>query len=522
MKKIIYTLFGAAFLFAACTQTEEPFTKDNTEAGGFSLTAGIGTKTVYTPPFGVEWEATDQLTVLVDGRNVKFTKAAGEGDVFTTSDFTPQESIEYDYNVFYPYYEGFTSLDENGVTLESVSLPYGDCGVQKRVSDASHVKGFLAGKTTAEGMESPNVTLSHLTSVITVNVTNTSGRTIDISGIEISTDVEGTVLGGNFKVDFAQGRLVADGTENSGTAVLNVENGTIDAGRNGVFYVIVPEFKVPAGNNIIVTVKTRANSVLSFNKTANEELDFRQGGVYNTSVDVDERPMMNGVELKDIKDNIMASCWDNSGTNHGVWFDDLVHGQEIQFSGIYDIEDIYNRDFLEYDNESGIVTYIGETQSLDVFYSSTMGYIWMANDGYDKSKVLYMNGYGLTQAPKWTTALDGIGWQMDRGNKYVVSTPWIFKNIDGQYSSAIYFSDTNAWKNDEYISQFQLIGFDDSADWIYYTITAGEGSEEYISTAMDNNVPTVNWNAAYPGYYRLTFTVDHDAKTAVMSAEKID
>ena len=520
MKKIIYTLFGAAFLFAACTQSEEPFTKDNTEAGGFSLTAGIGTKTVYTPPFGVEWEATDQLSVLVDGRNVKFTKAAGEGDVFTTSDFTPQESIEYDYNVFYPYYEGFTSLDENGVTLESVSLPYGDCGVQKSVSDASHVKGFLAGKTTAEGMESPNVTLSHLTSVIAVTVNNTGGRTIDISGIEISTDVEGTVLGGNFKVDFAQGKLLADGTENSGTAVLNVENCTIDAGRNGVFYVIVPEFKVPAGNNIIVTVKTRANSVLSFNKTANEELDFRQGGVYNTSVEVNEPIMVNGTSLPDIKDNISANFWNNDlGTiTDGAWVYGLSNGQEIEFSGIYDLEKVYNRDLLEYDSETGKIHYTGTNPDICFFYSSIMGYIWMSNDGAGNDAALWLDGYGFTQAPEYYDGLIGTGWNF--WQKYVPQIAYVPITGTNTYSVTVFVSDKDirSGQDDEGIAQMQLV---DNA-WNYYRVSPDETSSDLIYYMERGTTPTFTWKEGATGYYRLTFTVDHDAKTAVMSAEKID
>lgn len=517
-ESIIFAFMAAAAV--SCTIDEPASDTGAISDGGFVIEAGImGSKTVFTPPVSVEWASSDELSVLVAGGNYRFVKTADGDNSFSSVDFSPEEGVEYTYNVFYPYYDGFSAVDESGLAQGLVSLPYGGCDVQASTSDASHVKGFLAGTATAAGMESPSVSMSHLTSVIAVTVNNTGERTMDVSSIALSTDAEGAVLSGNFSVDFDNCRLAAV-SETSSETVLEVTDGTIAAGESGIFYITVPEFTVPQGNNITVTVDTRAGSRFPADKPASETLVFSRGGVYNTAVDIAEVPMMNGSVLKDIKDDIEACCWDSDGVNDGVWIH-FENGQEVQVSGIYDLDEVYNRDFFSYDPESGILTYTGETQDLDVLYSSVMGYIWLVNDGADTDTALWLDGYGFTQAPRWSDILTGAGWNF--WQKFIPQIAYVPKTADNTYSVSVYVSDEDV-RVGEGMAQMQLV----SRGWTYYTVTPDEAAANLAeliyrdATETEQGTPTIRWKDGAAGYYRISFTVDHEAATAVMSAQRID
>ena len=140
-ESIIFAFMAAAAV--SCTIDEPASDTGAISDGGFVIEAGImGSKTVFTPPVSVEWASSDELSVLVAGGNYRFVKTANGDNSFSSVDFSPEEGVEYTYNVFYPYCDGFSAVDESGLAQGLVSLPYGGCDVQASTSDASHVKGF--------------------------------------------------------------------------------------------------------------------------------------------------------------------------------------------------------------------------------------------------------------------------------------------------------------------------------------------------------------------------------------------
>ncbi len=286
MKKSIYPIFMSLLAIAACSKEETSPEETGGSAEGFCIKAEIpGTKTVFTPPTSVKWERGDEISVITEGENWKFTNTSAEDNIFTGNGFYPESGKEYEYTVFYPY-DALLSVTESGLSSAPVSLPYGNGNSQNGISDASHVKGFLAGTASAAGTESPAVKLSHLTSVITVTVKNCGTKPADIRKIVISTDAEDAVLSGDFTVDFINLKLEA-GSNAGKEAVLNVNDAVIQPWDQGDFYITVPEFTVPQGKNITVKVTAGDDSEYSFTKTAADgALEFTQGGSYSTTVTV--------------------------------------------------------------------------------------------------------------------------------------------------------------------------------------------------------------------------------------------
>ena len=521
MKKIIFTVLATSLAAVSCN-IEYPVSGHDdiiADGEGFRLTASVGTdtKTVIDPAvegnnIPVEWEETDALSVVVNGENHRFTKVNGEENVFACAEFTPSDGETCTYNVFYPYMAEFPAPDENGLTAGIVTLPIEGTDVQSKTSDFSHVKGALIGQATAAGTASPAVELSHLTAVIALTIENAGDRDIDISRISLSAGAN--TLSGNFNVDFDNKTLLpaAEQPEDSWEGALEVADGSIAAGSEGVFYIVVPPFTVPEAatdaeehSSLWISVQTRANSTLSFEKQAvGNDLVFAAGGFYETTLTIEEEPItVNGVTVTDLKDNINTAFT----ASEGVEFEP---GEEVAITGIYNLDEVYNRLFFDYDETSGEVTYIGPKGWFRVYYSSTLGYMWIDDSSYSMSphsyygtSIMRLYGIGITAAPQWNDIFN-VSDDLYSGHSYPLRS-CVAVSSDGTNYTTVAYLTSNA--------TLYLFGYDASWTWINYTI------EDDNVTVWENN--SMTW-LGKEGYYRITFIIDESAHTATMDLEAVE
>ena len=232
------------------------------------------TKTVFTPPYAVEWAVDDELSVIAESEGAytgyHFTK--GEGNVFTAVGVS-EEATFSDLYVIYPYSESLTALDEEGYTVATVTV---GSGTQNGAGTGAHIDAPLWGHSTTTSVE-----MNHATTLFAVTVDNTSDRNIVVSSLKISND-QNHPMTGEFYLAPETGELKPAESAKA-EAVIEVADGTVNAGEKGVFYVASAPFTLNEGQKIIVDV-TIDGEVKSFEKYMSSPSPFAAGGINGTSV----------------------------------------------------------------------------------------------------------------------------------------------------------------------------------------------------------------------------------------------
>lgn len=276
MKRIISIAAAAALIFAyGCSEepldrSQEGQDREEVSAEGFSIKAGIAapsdSRTSFDAATGkVEWSEGDALGIHIKGGETdamyKFVKNEG-ADTFSTDEFTPDPETEYTYYAVYPYPESGASDLTAQVSIVS--------GTYDSSDPDGHIDTPLWGKSEAvAGTETPEITLSHLASVIEVNFVNNTGSDLTVS--EVSLEAAGdAALSGTFTLDLETGRLTP--AEASASASLTVN---ASAGASSPYYISCAPY---SGD---LTVNVAAGGTYSESKSG---VNFVAGKFYNTTV----------------------------------------------------------------------------------------------------------------------------------------------------------------------------------------------------------------------------------------------
>ncbi len=260
MKRInlILAAIAAVFLASCAEKIEEPSDggarkTDYTapvEGATFSLTAsaeknpdeknpdasGAQPKALFNE-MQLVWNEGDALNVFANSESsyrFDFVPVEGadwksQGDTFCTTEFTPEDGVEYEYTALFPFTEGLTMDSEGwicetsgGVTSKKTySL---ETATQKRSGDKSHLENMpLWGTATATGWTVPSVTMHNAVSVIEVETTNSlTSAPLEVTGVKLSSDC--IVFGGEWFFNAKTGALeIKEGTGKS-SVDLSCEN----------------------------------------------------------------------------------------------------------------------------------------------------------------------------------------------------------------------------------------------------------------------------------------------------------
>lgn len=193
-----------------------------------------------------------EFTTTTAGANVTFTGTLAEA----------LSSGSYYWYAIYPYSKNITTPANTG-TKGYVTIGSSASGAQSQtgVSNMNHIQGTsypLAGVSAAvDKNDVPSFSLSHLSTLMEVSVTNGSGHDITVTSISLYSESEDIV--GTYFVNFtgADPVFTASGpTYVSKTATLSVSSGAIADGETETFYLAVKPFTAVAGDDLTLSVTT--------------------------------------------------------------------------------------------------------------------------------------------------------------------------------------------------------------------------------------------------------------------------
>jgi len=193
-----------------------------------------------------------EFTTTTAGANVTFTGTLAEA----------LSSGSYYWYAIYPYNSSITKPNNTG-TKGYVTVGSAKTGVQSQsgVSNMNHIAGPnypLAGVSAATAYDAiPAFSLSHLTTLMAVEVTNDSGNDITITSVSLYSESEDIV--GTYFIDFTGATPVFTKSGDSyvgNTATLSVSSGNIADGETETFYLAVKPFTAVAGDDLTLSVTT--------------------------------------------------------------------------------------------------------------------------------------------------------------------------------------------------------------------------------------------------------------------------
>lgn len=291
MKKYFFFALTAAMMsFAGCQEKElEAPVNPNQGGSTFELVADIAqTKTTLdATDYSVEWETGDIVYLVtsdgtwgapyVDKDNTNLETIAEF--VYADGRFTSDAAItagEYTFKAMYAhesqksYHRGESSTHKLQPTQTQ------DCA-----NPTAHIKGndALVGMFTAyvPATDKQAVTMSHLYTLMQVNVRNSTGASVDVTKFEMT--AAGADLAGVFNVDFENTAITTKSSASS-TITVNVTGGNVDAGQALPVYFVMAPLSDYTGD---VTFKVTAADGKTYTKTiAVSNLDFN-AGAYNTT-----------------------------------------------------------------------------------------------------------------------------------------------------------------------------------------------------------------------------------------------
>lgn len=297
MKKIISwgMMLAATFTLTNCAkEIDAPVQEPESVGYPFEIIAStVDTKTV-NEGMSTKWVAEDQINLF---HAVGETTGYVNNNAFTIDDvaegrFTgdlaaaldPQE--EYDWFAFYPY----SSYIKTPANTSSGYMPVGSKSNENQTqtgnSSMAHIAGAnypLAGKAVAVSAgDTPKITMSHLSSLLAINVTNNNDESLTVTEVAFTAPVD---IIGTYYINFA-GEITPDSFKNSGssyvsnTATLTVNNGTALAkGESAKFYLAVRPFTAESGKELTISVngyskKITLSDAVTFNAGKIKTLNF--------------------------------------------------------------------------------------------------------------------------------------------------------------------------------------------------------------------------------------------------------
>ena len=216
------------------------------------------TKTSFNEKtYEVTWSDNDALAVTIGGKLYKFTKVKGQENAFSCSDFKPEDGVEYEYDILYPYSE------------------------KGQYPTSGYAKTPMHGTAKAVGSASPNVRLEQLTCIIKVTIKNENAvGTATLTELHIER-TDGGILGGPHTLAGPVAGQTATYTE-----VLR-QNEKIEAGKSFDKCLQCAPFTATAGSSLLIKY-TVDGTAYTETKTFSKDVVFAAGKVNRTSVSFGE------------------------------------------------------------------------------------------------------------------------------------------------------------------------------------------------------------------------------------------
>ncbi len=303
MKKNFIALGATlAAIFTLTNCTEEIQTNLPQEEGTpYTIIANAADTKTVNDGLNTKWAAEDALTVFhapagttTYSGNSQFTISDVENGAFTTSALQGTPTASNDWYVLYPYNEDLTTPVSSTEGYTAVGSQSGKTQIQTGNDSKAHIGGAnypMWGVAKAvEGSDMPNVTMTHLSSLVEVVVKNTTEEDLKVETISLSAD---EYLIGTYYIDFTGETPVFTASSSSyGTiyaskeAKLEVKDATpLANGESAKFYLAVKPFTAAVGSKLTLTVNG-----LPKEKDITADVTFAPGKIKTLNFTYDQAP----------------------------------------------------------------------------------------------------------------------------------------------------------------------------------------------------------------------------------------
>ena len=298
MKKIISwgMMLAAAFTLTNCAkEIDAPVQEPESVGYPFEIVAStVDTKTV-NDGMSTKWAAEDQINLFYAvGETTEYVN----NNAFTIDDVaegrftgnlaaTLDSQEEYDWYAFYPYDSHIKTPANTSTGYMPVGSKSNEKQTQTGNNSMAHIAGAnypLAGKAIAvPAGDTPNIKMSHLSSLLAINVTNNNDEPLTVTEVAFTAPVD---IIGTYYINFA-GEITPASFKNSGsnyvsnTATLTVKNGTALAkGEYAKFYLAVRPFTADSDKELTISVngyskKITLSEAVTFNAGKIKTLNFK-------------------------------------------------------------------------------------------------------------------------------------------------------------------------------------------------------------------------------------------------------
>ena len=290
MKKQIFSLglmLAAAFTLTNCAKEMDSVSPNN-EGASFEIVASAPQVKTVNDGMKTSWATGDQINLFYA---VCDTEEYKNCNAFTVSDATNgkfkgtltgtlDQVEEYDWYAFYPY-NSYISTPANTSCYMAVGSKSNEKQKQAGNSSMAHIAGAnypVAGRAIAvPSNQVPKLAMSHLSSLLEVNVTNQNDDPLTVSSVSFATPADIDIVG-TFYINFAgEVPTFAGSGDNyvSNVAELEVANGTaLNKGQSATFYLAIKPFTAAANSTLTLSVNGYAKEI-----NLENAVDFKSGKI---------------------------------------------------------------------------------------------------------------------------------------------------------------------------------------------------------------------------------------------------
>lgn len=269
MKKQIISwgmMLAAAFTLTNCAkEIEGPAQESETKGYPFEIVASaVDTKTV-NDGMATKWVTNDKI-------NLFHVEAGGTADyqndnAFTVADvdagrFTGELSValepekKYDWYAIYPYSSNIITPGERtaGYTFIGHKNGLNQSEYNSTAALAGTICPFYGVAKAVDANTTPSIEMKHLTSVVAINVTNTTDTPVTIKTASLTATED---IVGSYYIDITGASVAYNPREGyvDKTATVNVSGGTALAkGESAILYLAIKPFVAKAGSKLVLSV----------------------------------------------------------------------------------------------------------------------------------------------------------------------------------------------------------------------------------------------------------------------------
>ena len=289
MKKIFSwgMMLAAAFTLTNCAkEIEDPNQQPEKQGHPFEIVAStVDTKTV-NEGMATKWDDNDAINLFHAvagaqdyGTNDEFTIADVETGRFTgTLTEALEAGMSYDWYALYPYNSNIATPGDrtDGYTYIGHSKGLNQTGYNSMASLKEDICPLYGVAKAVPSSDTPSITMNHLTSVVAIEVTNTTEEPLTIEKASLTAEED---IVGSYFIDITKSPVVYKASGEGyvkNTAVVNVSEGTaLGKGESAILYLAIKPFTAKAGTSLTLSVNDYAKEP----KVLTSDVTFHAGKI---------------------------------------------------------------------------------------------------------------------------------------------------------------------------------------------------------------------------------------------------